>query len=66
MISRRKGLLKEFSVWRVSMFDKIDKPNRRRINPLVRNRIIEAQLMLEEQVGEVPTVRNDLTRSLAG
>jgi hypothetical protein len=65
MISRGKGLLNRFPAWRQSVFNEIDKPNRQTINPLVRSRIVEAQLVLEELSAEVATARNNLARSLA-
>jgi hypothetical protein len=65
MIHRGKGMLKGFSVWQQSVFGEIDKPRRQSINPIVRNRIIEAQMMLDELSAEVALAQNNLARSLA-
>ena len=65
MIRRGKGLLKGFSVWQQSVFNEIDKPSRQSINPRVRNRIIEAQMILEDLSTEVASAQNNLARSLA-
>jgi len=65
MIRRGRGLLKGFSVWQQSVFNEIDKPSRQSINPIVRNRIIEAQIMLEELSTEVGLAQTNLTQNLA-
>jgi hypothetical protein len=57
-------MIKGFSNWQVSVFNEIDKPDRHATNPLLRYRIIEAQMMLEELSDAVGTAQAYLARNL--
>jgi hypothetical protein len=65
MVRKGQSLINGFSDWQASIFNEIDRPDRCSINPLVRNRLIEAQIMLDELSAEIPNVRNRLAQNLA-
>jgi hypothetical protein len=63
MVGQGRSLIKGFSDWQTSIFNEIDRPDRCSINPLVRNRIIEAQMMLDELSAVIPQVRSRLAQN---